>query len=306
MTCRKLCAATSLRSACGASASTRTSRAWRKAPRPARSSPSQSSRWLIVVGIVLRSYWSVALVGGALAILIVWLKGISNLVGLDGSIIMSFIVPIAMISFGVDFAFHAIGRYREEASESRMSPGEAYVAGLAAVSAALLLALASDSLAFLSNVTSGIPAIIQFGIGASIALASAYLILGVVTPLALMRVESLTGGSSGGPATLVGRVASWAAVGAAALTAGFTVLFLVFFPFIGAPMLAVYLAVFIAAPLWIASRRDRADATPSPSTAGGSWQLAGRLSHVAARARFAVLPGRSGLLRSLRLVRHPD
>ena len=43
---------------------------------------------LVVVGIVLRSYWSVALVGGSLAILMVWLKGITNLLGFESSLIM--------------------------------------------------------------------------------------------------------------------------------------------------------------------------------------------------------------------------
>ena len=41
----------------------------------------------------------------AFVALIVWLKGISNLVGLEDSLVLSLIVPVAMISFGVDFAF---------------------------------------------------------------------------------------------------------------------------------------------------------------------------------------------------------
>ena len=34
--------------------------------------------------------------------------------GLEDDLVLSLIVPIAMISFGVDFAFHGVGRYREE------------------------------------------------------------------------------------------------------------------------------------------------------------------------------------------------
>ena len=245
---------------------------------------------LLVVGLVLRSYWAVALIGTTLAILMIWLKGTSNLVGLDGSIIMSFIVPIAMISFGVDFAFHAIGRYREESANQHSRPDKAYVAGLTAVSAALILALLSDSLAFLSNVASGIPAIVQFGIGASIALTYAYVILGVVTPLALMRIEDRV--ATGKPAAKSAgrRVLSWLAIAAAALFAGFTVLFLVFFPIIGAPMLLVYVLAFLVAPLYVASRGDAPEAQGSIAARGGSWAAAGRFSALFARARMAVIP----------------
>ncbi len=65
---------------------------------------------LVVLGIVFRSYWAVAITGGALAALMVWLKGFSNLIGLKSDLTLDLIVPIAMISFGIDFAFHAIGR----------------------------------------------------------------------------------------------------------------------------------------------------------------------------------------------------
>ena len=64
---------------------------------------------------------------------------------------------------------------------------------------ALLLALASDSMAFLANATSGIESITQFGIGAAIALASAYLLLGVVTPLVVARIEAGRSPTDGRP-----------------------------------------------------------------------------------------------------------
>ncbi|MDH5373873.1 MAG: hypothetical protein OEX97_13095, partial [Acidimicrobiia bacterium] len=71
---------------------------------------------LVVAGLILKSYWAVAVLGAGLGALMIWLKGISNLIGLENDQVLSFIVPIAMISFGVDFAFHAIGRYREESA----------------------------------------------------------------------------------------------------------------------------------------------------------------------------------------------
>ena len=95
---------------------------------------------LLLVGITFRSYWVLATVSVAFLALIVWLKGISNLIGLEDDLVLSLIVPVAMISFGVDFAFHALGRYREERALGHTA-GPAIVAGMTAVSAALLLSL---------------------------------------------------------------------------------------------------------------------------------------------------------------------
>ncbi len=144
---------------------------------------------LILVGLTFRSYWVLATVSVLFLVLIVWLKGISNLIGLKDDLVLSLIVPVAMISFGVDFAFHSIGRYREERAAGWHS-ATAVVKGLAAVSGALILAFVSDTMAFLANLSSDIESIQQFGIGAAIALASAYLLLGVLAPLIVASIES--------------------------------------------------------------------------------------------------------------------
>ena len=65
--------------------------------------------------------------------------GTSALVGLKmGSLLLAFIVPIAMISFGVDFYIHAVGRVREAEVDDGLSPKRAYPAGMAAVFTSLL------------------------------------------------------------------------------------------------------------------------------------------------------------------------
>ena len=98
----------------------------------------------------LRSYWAVAFTGVGLAILIIWLKGISTLVGVKGGLINDLLVPIAMISLGVDFAVHAVRRYQEERTLGH-KPRKALMVGMTGVAGALGLAVASDSIAFLSN-----------------------------------------------------------------------------------------------------------------------------------------------------------
>ena len=143
---------------------------------------------LIVVGVALRSYWAVAVTGAGLGILMIWLKGISNLIGLKSGLIIDLIVPIAMISLGIDFAIYALHRYDEEKAKGH-APHMALRVGFASALGALALAMMTDGVAFLSNITSGIESIIGFGIAAAIAVMASFIILGIAAPVAMMRID---------------------------------------------------------------------------------------------------------------------
>jgi predicted RND superfamily exporter protein len=245
---------------------------------------------LLLVGLTFRSYWILATVSVAFLALIIWLKGISNLIGLEDDLVLSLIVPVAMISFGVDFAFHALGRYREERAEGRPSR-TAYIAGMTAVSGALVLALVSDTTAFLANLTSGIESINQFGIGAAIALISAYLLLGVVTPLVVARIEGQV------PAPALTRAsAAWrvfAGIGVASATMA-SVLMLVFvLPWLGVILTAVTAVVFLLAPFLIRRRDGRGQRVGQTALADTDGRLArpiGAMVTALARRPAIVLP----------------
>ena len=145
---------------------------------------------ILVAGIALRSYWAVVLTSTGLGILMIWLKGISNLVGIKGGLVIDLIVPIAMLSLGIDFALHSFRRYGEEKRRG-FTPGMALRAGFIGVLGALTLAMASDSIAFLVNASSGIEAVIHFGIAAGIAVVASYIILGVILPAVMMRIDRM-------------------------------------------------------------------------------------------------------------------
>ncbi len=144
---------------------------------------------LVVVGISLRSWRAVLLSALGLGMLILWLKGISNLVGLKSGLVVELIVPIAMISLGVDFAIHALHRYGEERGKS-LGPRPALRVGFAGVMGALVLAMLTDGVAFFSNTVSGIESIIGFGIAAGIAVISSFIIMGIFVPLVFMRLDA--------------------------------------------------------------------------------------------------------------------
>ena len=146
---------------------------------------------ILVAGFSLRSYYTVAVIGFGIAALIIWLKGLSSILGLKGGLIVDFIVPISMVSLGVDFAIHAIRRYQESKEEFGTNVSKALSVGLTAVSGALILAVMSDSLAFLSNTVTGIEALIHFGFAAAIATVSSFLLLGIIAPVSYMKIDQL-------------------------------------------------------------------------------------------------------------------
>ena len=149
---------------------------------------------VLIAGLSLKSYWATAISGIGLGVLIIWLKGISALIGLKSGLVIDLVVPISMISLGVDFVVHAIRRYKEEIEEG-YSPRNGLKIGLSGVLGALLLAMLSDSIAFLSNLSSNIEAVIHFGSAAAIAVLSSFIILGVIAPIATMRIDELIGDS---------------------------------------------------------------------------------------------------------------
>ena len=97
-------------------------------------------------------------------------------------------MPIAMISLGVDFAIHALHRYREERGKG-IGPRPALRLGFAGVMGALVLAMLTDGVAFFSNTISGIESIIGFGVAAGIAVVSSFIIMGIFVPLVFMRLD---------------------------------------------------------------------------------------------------------------------
>ncbi|MEM7339665.1 MAG: MMPL family transporter [Actinomycetota bacterium] len=250
---------------------------------------------LLIVGLTFGSYWVVATVGSLLIALIVWLKGITNLIGFEDDLVLSLIVPVAMISFGVDFAFHAIGRYREERAEG-LRPARAFPAGLTAVSGALILALTSGIAAFLANVSAGIESIVQFGIGAAIALAAAYLLLGIISPMVVSRIEADIPTGIGGRGASVGRVI--ATVGAAMMVMASVLLIVFVAPVVGVIVATVTVLAILVVPYQILRNRHGATAVAHADAARPSADNRGeRISEgiggaiaTLARARLVVLP----------------
>ena len=206
---------------------------------------------VIVVGISLKSYWVTALTGIGLSILIIWLKGISAIVGLKGGLVIDLVVPISMISLGVDFVVHAVRRYQEETSE-HMPRAQSFMVGYSAVLIALLMAMTSDGIAFLSNLSSNIEAVIHFGCAAAIAVISSFLVLGFLVPLATMNLDVMVLGSRLRVSGCRWNIFRSIGIAGVAILSGISVvIMLALDPSIGLILLVVSFIIFIVIPVCV-------------------------------------------------------
>ena len=247
---------------------------------------------LIIVGVLLRSYWAAVYVGAGLVVTTMIYKGIWALIGLKGGLLLGFIVPISIISFGVDFFIHAIGRARETQVQGQ-NRERAYPIGMSAVALALVLAALSSAAAFASNAVSGIETIIQFGIGGAIALLVAFAVLGVLVPKLLLAAED---GMGPAPEHHGPRILTKVGFVVATLFAGVMVAGAVGVPLIGVAGMLVFVPLFIYLPFRLTRRRNTRAAekglevTDEVTGIGAGLPFAGHVVHFLARWRVVTIP----------------
>ena len=246
-----------------------------------------------LIAIVHRSYWSAVVAAVGLGATGLAYYGTSALLGLKmGSLLLAFIVPIAMIGFGVDFFIHGVGRVREMQTEG-MAPGRAYPAGMRAVIRALSLAAATSIAAFLVNITAGTESIAEFGIGAALSLAFAYLILGQLAPRAVVGLEEFVGRN---PKKRFSHPLYAILMVIIAVLGGLTVALTAVMPPAGAGALIAFILIAVAIPAWATRRRNSRAALKGKATqpelrgAGHGLKAAGTLTWFVARWRRITVP----------------
>ena len=249
---------------------------------------------IVLVAFVHRSYWSAVVVGGGLAATALAYYGTASLLGLKmGSLLLAFIVPIAMISFGVDFYIHGVGRVREMQVEGGHGVAKAYPFGMTAVFTAMLLAVSSSVSAFLANAASGTEAIIQFGIGAAVSLVWAYVLLGQIAPRITVGLEGFVGDD---PEKGVSKYAYGFGTLVMAIVGGLAVALSAVMPTMGAAALVLFIVVMAAIPALLTRRRNRRAAERGRTLVHGHTGAAhglapaGTVVHFLAKYRFVTVP----------------
>ena len=122
-----------------------------------------------------------------IVISIVWMNGAGvllgpkylNIIGNFNEILQ--ILPILLVGLGVDYAIHMTSRYREELGTGAPISDSAARA-TKTVGVALVLATATTSVGFLTNVVNPVTALRDFGILAAVGITSAFVLMLTVVP----------------------------------------------------------------------------------------------------------------------------
>ena len=123
----------------------------------------------------------------ALVMTIVWTFGFMGIAGIPFSQ-MLIAVPPLLLAVGIDFGIHAINRYREERETGRdIEPAMARTGEQLVV--AFGIVTGTTVIGFLSNLTSSLVPIRQFGIVASVGILFTFLVFGIFLPAAKVYVD---------------------------------------------------------------------------------------------------------------------
>ncbi|ERJ04727.1 Sterol-sensing domain protein [Halorhabdus tiamatea SARL4B] len=103
-------------------------------------------------------------------------------------------VPVLLIGLSIDYAIHIFMRHRERRSDGDRGPREAMRVALGGVGVALTLVTATTVIGFLSNLTSPVPPIREFGIVSAVGIVAALLIFGVLIPALKVELDEFLEG----------------------------------------------------------------------------------------------------------------
>ena len=104
-------------------------------------------------------------------------------------------VPVLLIGLSIDYAIHIFMRHREERTNGDdMGPRGSMRTALVGVGIALTLVTATTVIGFLSNLTSPVPPIREFGVVSSVGITAALLIFGVLIPALKVELDEFLEG----------------------------------------------------------------------------------------------------------------
>ncbi len=99
-------------------------------------------------------------------------------------------VPVLLIGLSIDYAIHIFMRHREQRGELSNGPRGSMRVALAGVGVALVWVTATTAIGFLSNLTSPVGPIREFGITSSVGIVAALLVFGVLVPALKVELDS--------------------------------------------------------------------------------------------------------------------
>jgi predicted RND superfamily exporter protein len=135
---------------------------------------------LVVLVIAYRDLLDIVLGLVGIFLVLMWTFGFMGWLDIAFNQIM-IAVPVLLIGLSIDYAIHIFMRHREE-REDNGGPKPSMKVALAGVGVALLWVTATTVIGFLSNLTSPVPPIRDFGIVSAFGIVAALVIFGVLMP----------------------------------------------------------------------------------------------------------------------------
>ncbi|HKL30210.1 MAG TPA: MMPL family transporter [Natrialbaceae archaeon] len=120
---------------------------------------------------------------------LVWTFGFMGWAGISFNQ-MFVAVPVLLIGLSIDYAIHIFMRHREEREELGNGVRGSMNVALAGVGVALLWVTATTVAGFLSNLTSPIPPIQDFGVVSAFGITATLLVFGVLVPALKVEIDS--------------------------------------------------------------------------------------------------------------------
>ncbi len=139
--------------------------------------------------VAYRDLLDLLLGGIALVMAVVWTFGFMGLAGIPFSQ-MLIAVPPLLLAVGIDFGIHAINRYREE-RVAGLDVGPAMRVTGRQLVVAFALVTGTTVIGFLSNLTSALAPIRDFGLVASAGILFTFLVFGIYLPASKVYVDRL-------------------------------------------------------------------------------------------------------------------
>jgi predicted RND superfamily exporter protein len=130
---------------------------------------------VVVLAVVYRNMRDTVFNLLALVFAIVWVYGFGALVGFNFNP-MTITVPVLLVGLGIDYGIHLTLRYREEVRKGNDISDAIGVSG-STVGFAITIATLTTVMGFLSNVTSDVSTIREFGILAAFGIFSAFVLM---------------------------------------------------------------------------------------------------------------------------------
>jgi len=135
---------------------------------------------IIILAIIYRSGIDMMFSLLALGFAIIWVYGFGSALGYTFNP-MTTAVPILIVGLGIDYGIHITMRYREEIKSGKKI-NHAIVLTIASVGTALLLATVTTVVSFMSNLSSPISLLAEFGVLCAIGIIGSFVTMATFVP----------------------------------------------------------------------------------------------------------------------------